>query len=296
MCPIASSKFAIEIRGMKDPTPWDGDGGASLATARSDRHGDAVVAQRWDLAIVDETHTLRGGDRRRDGTEWSGLETVDLYRKFGGGWLGWTRLRRDVELLPASPGPSETALAAGVARLLHADDAERLGAWRSVLDASAPPAVSDLDTAMQRRLAMLHFLLWGREGAKLDLAEGFARLWASAGTLHEIRELLALLDDCTTTAESDMGRRYRQHAQLGTQVLLFVRRRETDERGLAVPYVSLPRPRGLRPARGRARGGDHVAAASSGATRVLRGDAARGGARRGFARSPSRSAQSVDPV
>jgi len=56
-----ASKFAIETRGTDDATPWDGDGVvvASLATARSDRHRDGVVARPWDLVIVDEAHTLK---------------------------------------------------------------------------------------------------------------------------------------------------------------------------------------------------------------------------------------------
>lgn len=58
-----ASKFAIETRGTDDAMPWDGDGivVASLATARSDRHRDAVVARPWDLVIVDEAHTLWAG-------------------------------------------------------------------------------------------------------------------------------------------------------------------------------------------------------------------------------------------
>jgi hypothetical protein len=259
-----------------------------------------------------------------DFLDWSGLETTDVYRKLGGGWLGWTRLRREAGVLGGSPSASETALAAGVARLLHVDDTERLAAWRSVLEASTPPALLDA----RCDLAMLHFLLWGRDGAKLDLAEGFRRLRESGDTLQEIRELLALLDDRTdhltypldidlplrvhasytldeilaalgrhvpgkryvriqsgvlfdapsrcdvffitttksardyspttmyrdyaispelfhwesqnaTAADSETGRRYREHARLGTHVLLLVRRRKTDERGLAVPYRCL---------------------------------------------------------
>ena len=56
-----ASKFAIETRSTDDPAPWDGDGVlvASLATARTDRHRDAVVARPWDLVIVDEAHTLK---------------------------------------------------------------------------------------------------------------------------------------------------------------------------------------------------------------------------------------------
>jgi hypothetical protein len=56
-----ASKFAIETCGTDDPTPWDRDGVvvASLATVRSERHRDAVIARPWDLVIVDEAHTLK---------------------------------------------------------------------------------------------------------------------------------------------------------------------------------------------------------------------------------------------
>ena len=56
-----AGKFAIETRGTETRAPWDGDGVvvASLATARSDRHRDAVLARPWDLVIVDEAHTLK---------------------------------------------------------------------------------------------------------------------------------------------------------------------------------------------------------------------------------------------
>src|SRR5207245_4863 len=56
-----ASKFAIETRGTETRAPWDGDGVvvASPATARSDRHRDAVLARPWDLVIVDEAHTLK---------------------------------------------------------------------------------------------------------------------------------------------------------------------------------------------------------------------------------------------
>src|SRR5438093_11611387 len=35
-----------------------------------------------------------------------------------------------------------------------------------------------------------------------------------------------------TTADSETGRRYREHKKLGTHVVLFVRRRKRDERGM----------------------------------------------------------------
>ncbi|HZP41964.1 MAG TPA: DUF3427 domain-containing protein [Candidatus Binatia bacterium] len=43
----------------------------------------------------------------------------------------------------------------------------------------------------------------------------------------------------TTAADSVTGRRYQRHRDLGTNVLLFVRRRNEDDRGVAAPYVCL---------------------------------------------------------
>ena len=61
-------KFGIATRSTDDDErrreplgPWEGPGVvvASIATARSERHRDAVVACPWDLVIVDEAHTLK---------------------------------------------------------------------------------------------------------------------------------------------------------------------------------------------------------------------------------------------
>jgi hypothetical protein len=43
----------------------------------------------------------------------------------------------------------------------------------------------------------------------------------------------------TTAEDSPTGRRYQQHRELGTEVLLFVRKRNEDDRGVATPYVCL---------------------------------------------------------
>ncbi len=40
-------------------------------------------------------------------------------------------------------------------------------------------------------------------------------------------------------AASDTGQRYQRHQELGTSVLMFVRHRRTDGRGLAAPYTCL---------------------------------------------------------
>lgn len=42
-----------------------------------------------------------------------------------------------------------------------------------------------------------------------------------------------------TTADSPTGRRYREHARLGSRVVLFVRERRKDDRGESMPYVCL---------------------------------------------------------
>jgi superfamily II DNA or RNA helicase/HKD family nuclease len=252
----------------------------------------------------------------------AGLGLDELYRKVSGRWLGWTRLRREAGLLDAAEEPDEPALAAAVARLLHLDDTDRPSLYRAILDA---PDTGGHDP---RRVAMLHFALWGRDGKSFGVGDGLARLGRNPHVLDELRQLLALLDDRTdhltfpleldvplrvhasytlaeiltalgrnvpgakhfqlqagvlwdeptrsdlffvtteksardyspttmyrdyaispelfhwesqsTTAEdSTTGRRYRQHRALGTNVLLFVRKRNADDRGVAAPYVCL---------------------------------------------------------
>jgi len=43
----------------------------------------------------------------------------------------------------------------------------------------------------------------------------------------------------TTREDSPTGRRYREHAQRGSHILLFVRRRKQDERRITAPYTFL---------------------------------------------------------
>ncbi len=252
------------------------------------------------------------------------LDLSDLYRKVSGGWLGWTRLQREAGIL--GNVAEDPVLTAGIAlRMLHVDDLDRLTLYRQLLASPVPPDVAAHDP---RRLAMLHFSLWGKDGKSFGIAEGLDRLWRNAHVVAELRQLLDVLDDRTdhvtypldvdvplcahasytqaeiltafgrnvpgeswyqhqagvlfdeptrcdlffvttqkserdyspttmyrdyalspelfhwesqsaTTADSDVGRRYQRHRELGTHVLLFVRKKNADDRGVAPPYVCL---------------------------------------------------------
>ncbi len=276
--------------------------------------------------LIEELRGWTGSDLRSF-LEDTGVELTDLYRKAGNAWLGWTALRRRAGRLPTTDSEFEGTIAAGTARMLHIDDDERLKTYRRLLSGSAP----DSGGVEPRQLAMLHYLLWGRDGRDISVDQGLDRLWSHPDLLAEARELLAILDDRTdhvthplhlpggdvplrvhasytlnevlaalgrivpgtsysqlqagvlwdepsrtdfffvttakserdyspttmyrdyaispelfhwesqsaTRAESATGRRYREHRDRGSAVVLFVRTRKRDDRGVASAYVCL---------------------------------------------------------
>jgi hypothetical protein len=78
--------------------------------------------------------------------------------------------------------------------MLHVDDTDLLALYRELVASPVPPDVGAHDP---RRLAMLHFSLWGKDGKSYGIAEGFDRLWRNPRVLAELRQLLDVLDDRT---------------------------------------------------------------------------------------------------
>ncbi len=115
----------------------------------------------------------------------SGREPASIYPRHS-----WTALRREAGLPTPPPGPGEDRLLRRTARILHADDRERLRAWREVLIAPAPPAVEDLGKREQRLLLMLFFTLWPDGGGFSDYAQGWRQLWADHAVREEIVQVL----------------------------------------------------------------------------------------------------------
>jgi len=62
---------------------------------------------------------------------------------------------------------------------------------------------------------------------------------AHQAIVHPPRVRVPRGSQSATSADSDVGRRYQRHREPGTHVLLFVRKRNADDRGVAPPYVWL---------------------------------------------------------
>ena len=120
------------------------------------------------------------------------LELADLYR----GGRCWSALRRSAGIPIASAGPDEQRLQRGLARLLHLDDAGRLGTIRQYLTSDAPPQLDRLDTIDARHLEMLTTSVWGR-GAEMPAttAEALDRLWEHPAIREELLELASNLEN-----------------------------------------------------------------------------------------------------
>jgi superfamily II DNA or RNA helicase/HKD family nuclease len=121
----------------------------------------------------------------------SGLDLDDVYD----GTHGWSDLRADAGLGVRAPGPHEPALRRAIGRLLHLDDAVRLGTYRTFLERDEPPAVTSL-SAHDRRL--LHLLVASVANGVVPkgatLADAAALVWRHPQVRAEILELLDALD------------------------------------------------------------------------------------------------------
>ncbi len=146
----------------------------------------------------------------------SGRTLEDVYRS----GRGWTELRRMAGF--AGPaGPDEAILAGAIARMLHVDDPERVGFYSRVLQSTVPPSSAELTQREQRMLAMLHFDLWGRQYKFANLDEAFDRFWPHAALREELVQLLAILEDRSTSVPLDSG--------LGADVPLWTHQRYTRD-------------------------------------------------------------------
>ena len=95
-----------------------------------------------------------------------------------------TELARIAGLPTPPPGPNESTVARGIARLLHVDDTSRLETWQTWLAGGDAPS-TELQT-------MLLTTLFGRDGAPMS------DLRAEPAIVSELRALLALLADRLT--------------------------------------------------------------------------------------------------
>ncbi|MGE0708798.1 MAG: DUF3427 domain-containing protein [Planctomycetota bacterium] len=134
-----------------------------------------VVRERGDPTLGEFLHAAQ-------------LDLEDVYHRTG---RTWTELRRRSGLEGRPKGPNDAQLSRALARLLHLDDADRLGRLRRLVATPAPPAADPTDPTQRA----LHVLLGYMRAPYEELMRTWADLWASPALLDELRQVLALLED-----------------------------------------------------------------------------------------------------
>lgn len=150
-----------------------------------------AVPSRW-AAKAEELRRLAGEGRGSLAhyLEDSGLELVDVYT----GTKSWSDLREAAGLAIAPPGPEEVKLRRACGRMLHVDDTLRLGAYRKLLSADAPPSCSDMASRESRVARMLVGSLCDQAISKdASLSEGLALIWEHPQVRAELLELFGVL-------------------------------------------------------------------------------------------------------
>ncbi len=122
----------------------------------------------------------------------TGLDVEDLYSSD----RGWSDLCSAAEVQLKPEGPHEQSLRRGIGRLLHVDDAARIAAYRSLLEASRYPDWGALSTIERRYARMLAAQLGDQvfvKGARPE--DAWPMLWQHPQVRAEASELLDLLHD-----------------------------------------------------------------------------------------------------
>lgn len=120
----------------------------------------------------------------------SGLEISDVYAND----KSWSDLREAAGLHNLPAGPNEPVLRRALGRLLHVDDAERINAYRSLLDRETWPDYASLDERTRRYARMLAAQLGDQVFSRSHSAESaWPLLWQHAQVRAEAAELMELL-------------------------------------------------------------------------------------------------------
>lgn len=151
-----------------------------------------ATPSQWK-AKVDELASLRRLDSKAglaDFLHETGLDLEDVYAN----GRGWSDLLEAAGEAVREPGSAERALRRGVGRLLHIDDAERLGMYRRLLGAG-PPQVASMSERSRRLVQMLVASLADQAITKDDsLQDAVDLVWSHQQVLAELAELFELLE------------------------------------------------------------------------------------------------------
>ncbi|MDE0004087.1 MAG: DUF3427 domain-containing protein, partial [Rhodospirillaceae bacterium] len=125
----------------------------------------------------------------------AGAELDDVYARPGAGHC-FTELRRRASFGPSSgPAAGADSIFKAIGRLIHADDHERLKAWRDILDAGSSNRISGLQGRRHRLGLMLFAVLGGRRRPISEADRVLRMICESKELCDEIGDLLEILAD-----------------------------------------------------------------------------------------------------
>ena len=125
----------------------------------------------------------------------AGAELDDVYARPGAGHC-FTELRRRAGFGPSSgPAAGADSIFKAIGRLIHADDHERLKAWRDILDAGSSNRISGLQGRRHRLGLMLFAVLGGRRRPISEADRVLKMICESKELCDEIGDLLEILAD-----------------------------------------------------------------------------------------------------
>jgi superfamily II DNA or RNA helicase/HKD family nuclease len=134
----------------------------------------------------------------------TGLELSDVYA----GNRGWSHLREDAGLPTKPAGEFEKELRAGVGRVLHLDDAQRLRTYESFVADANPPQAQSLHITERRLLRMLvgnlASQILAKNGAwkKAPLQRVVDMVWQHGQVIDELRDVVEVLRDAPDHLQS----------------------------------------------------------------------------------------------
>jgi superfamily II DNA or RNA helicase len=155
------------------------------------------VAELRDMAAGEPQISLK------DFLAASGLDLGDVYKP----GRSWSDLQEAAGLAPAVTD-GESILRRSCGRMLHVDDAERLGQWSEWLENDRPPELSSLNSRSRRLLRMLLVQLLDQVDSIDDatsLEAGATLVWSYPQVRRELCQLFEVLADRITHLSTELS-------------------------------------------------------------------------------------------
>ena len=142
--------------------------------------------------LVDDLRGLPASTTLGEFLAQSSFDLPDVYSSPASGTT-FTSARRAAGHLRSAPSAEEPEFAKAIGRMLHVDDEERYGRWRSWLERDAPPGSAEPGTRDERLQWMFFAALGQRKRPLADLGLALAELWRASEIRNELIDLLDTL-------------------------------------------------------------------------------------------------------